>query len=37
MGDAPMMSHSQGHAIAINPSPELEAVARRHGWHIELW
>lgn len=37
MGDAPMMLHSQGQAIAINPSAELEALAARQGWHIELW
>jgi HAD superfamily hydrolase (TIGR01490 family) len=34
--DIPMLE-SVGEAVAVNPSAQLEALARRRGWRIERW
>jgi fatty acyl-CoA reductase len=34
--DLPMLE-AAGHPVAVNPETKLAAIARRRGWHVELW
>ncbi|MGH9022443.1 MAG: HAD-IB family phosphatase, partial [Acidimicrobiia bacterium] len=34
--DLPMLE-SVGFPVAVNPEPRLATLARRRGWHVELW
>lgn len=34
--DLPMLE-AAGHPVAINPETKLAAIARKRGWHVELW
>ncbi len=34
--DLPMLE-AVGHPVAVNPETKLAALARRRGWHVEIW